>query len=105
MSTTLRIEKPIVAPSNDASANGSAITSASTKVGAAGAVFARRARAGAVEHRRAKVDAGHVARRIGAQRVERQVAGAAAQVEDAAAVRRGQLRAAHGCANPRPRRR
>ena len=88
MSTTLRSEKPIVAPSKLSSANGIAITSPSTKraaLRASSGAFLR-----AFEHRRAEVDAGHVERRIAAQQAENEVAGPAAAVEDpsaAAAVR------------------
>ena len=59
MSTTLRRRKPIVAPSNDSSSKGIAMTSPSTNRASPRASRARRARA-RVEHRRAEIDAGDV---------------------------------------------
>ena len=75
-----------------ASANGSAITSASTNV-VRPARSSRAARVRAPSSIGAQKSAPVTSqRRVGAHEVERQIAGAAAQIEDTAAVRRGQLR-------------
>ena len=104
MSTTLRIEKPIVAPSKRGVGERQLHARRLDERG--------RARCGpraprAAAHRRASARRSRSPvtsqRRIGAHEMERQIARPAAQVEDRAAMRRPRAPRRHACASPHPR--